>query len=105
MLSLAEEAEQFCGGGGERVGRLGGNACCSLRPPQRHCLCMWMFGGDGGGVSCTGQYHTRSDLTLCAKQQRGWGTKPVYPQVSLAGFQEGLNLGFPNMSLETCRDS
>lgn len=33
----------------------------------------------------------------------GWGTKYVW--VTLAGFQEGLNLGFHNMSLGTCRDS
>lgn len=33
----------------------------------------------------------------------GWGTKYVW--VTLAGFQEGLNLGFHNMSLGACRDS
>lgn len=73
MLSLAEEAEQFCGGGGERVGRLGGNACCSLRPPQRHCLCMWMFGGDGGGgvLHRSVSYQERLDSVRQAAERLG----------------------------------
>jgi hypothetical protein len=101
VLSLAKEAELLWGGGGGgKAGGLGGNSCWIVKLPQRHCLCMrmrmWMHGG--GGVFCTGRYHTTSDLTMCAKQPErsthGWvgggGTKPVW--VTLAGFQEGLNL-------------
>lgn len=110
MLSLAKEAEQLWGGGGERVERLVGWVGTPAVFCGRLCMRLWMFGGGGGGggnrVFCIGRYHT-SDLTVHAKQQREtqgwWGFKPVW--VTLAGYQEGLNLDFLNMSLGTCRDS
>lgn len=51
-------------------------------------------------------YQERPDYVCQAAERKtrvGVGTKHVW--VTLAGFQEGLNLGFHNLSLGTCRDS
>lgn len=113
MLSLAKEAERLWGGGGERVERLGAgwelllyfeatSKALPLHVDVADVWWRWWWGVLHRSVS----YQERPDYVCQAAERKtrvGVGTKHVW--VTLAGFQEGLNLGFHNLSLGTCRDS